>query len=71
MPNSEQFDRLEGRFDDLSAKIDKNHSEVTQAIHNVELKVTKHEQNFNILKYLIPTGSFLGLISFIRGLWGN
>lgn len=69
MPSSEQFDRLEGRFDDLSEKIDRNHAETTKAIHDLDLKVTKHEHNFNILKYLIPTGSFLGLVSFLKQLF--
>lgn len=69
MANSDQINRLEERFDDLSNKIDKNHAEVTKALHEVELKVTKHEQNFGLLRYLVPTGSFLGLISFFRDLF--
>ena len=69
MASNDQINRLEERFDNLSNKIDKNHAEVTEALHKVELKVSKHEQNFGILKYLVPTGSFLGLISFFRDLF--
>lgn len=69
MASNEQFSRLEDRFDDLSAKIDRNHAEVTKAIQNVELKVTKHEQNFNILRFITPPGAILGILAFFRDFW--
>jgi len=69
MANSDQINRLEERFDDLSDKIDKNHAEVTKALHEVELKVTKHESNFNVMKYIIPSGSILGIAAFFKDLF--
>jgi len=70
MSNSgDQFNRLEDRFDSLSAKIDKNHAEVTKAIHEVELKVGKHENMFGILKYITPPGALLGVVAFFRDYW--
>lgn len=66
MPNNDQFNRLEDRFDSLSQKIEENHKELTEAIHKVDLNVSRHD---NFLKWIAPTGGALGLFSFITGLF--
>lgn len=69
MASKDDIDRLEGRFDALSAKIDNNHAELTKAVHDIELKVTKHEQTFSLLRFITPPGAILGIIAFFRDLW--
>lgn len=65
------YDRLDEKLSDLMEKVESNHLSTIQALHNLELKVSKHDSMFGILKFLIPSGSALGAIAWVQNLFKN
>lgn len=66
---SSSFDRFDEKLEKLSDKIDENHSKTLEAIQAIELKVAGHTEKFNLLAYLVPGGSLLGVVAFFRDIF--
>lgn len=60
------FKDSERKIDTLSEKMERNHRELVEQLHEVELKVESHVRAFSIMKWAASTGGLLGIISVCK-----
>lgn len=63
-----QLERLEGRLDSLSTKLDTYQYGNLQLIHQIDTKVEGHARTFDILKWLAPPGAMLAVFAAFKDL---
>lgn len=62
-----KIDSLVDKLERMGDKMEENHADVKEDLHNLHLKVTEHERNFALAKWAFA-GGIAGMFTFFKGM---